>query len=432
MSASVQPSPRLPSLHPAADLVYSGFGQLLQLELRDIEKLGTETLIPNFILKTLDDLINEAISTFRENYKSALMEVDQDVVIIGDLHGNLTDLMRLLLANGLPPQTSYLFLGDFVDRGDFSIEVISLILALLVLFPHNIFIIRGNHELREINRTYGFHDEIEKQYGEEDLWEHINSCIEYIPIAAVVKEKYYCVHGGITKNLSVSALKSIELPLTKLNNMLTDLLWSDPNEAIESYTSNPRGTGIEFGFLASLAFLKQNNLDWIVRGHQCIKEGVNIKNKMNVITVFSSSRYQKDARPNVCGFLIIKENNGFEKFSFPDIPILDRENANFFKVMPDSNLQSPDMQQSLNRRSMISLTSKTAQAFSFSTTNTRKILQQPVFGQNTMSRRGSIIRLPSKAKISIPNVQGGLQSVRAVSRINAAKIAAVQVPVPDE
>ena len=110
----------------------------------------------------LDDLINEAINVLREHHKTALIEINQGAIVVGDIHGNLTDLVRILLANGLPPVARYLFLGDFVDRGPFSIEVISLILALKVLYPECIYIIRGNHEVRDVNRIYGFHDEIEK------------------------------------------------------------------------------------------------------------------------------------------------------------------------------------------------------------------------------------------------------------------------------
>ena len=213
--------------------------------------------------------------------------------------------------------------------------------------------------------------------------------------------------------------------------MLSDLLWSDPNEKIESYMINPRGTGCEFGYLASLAFLKQNNLDYIVRGHQCIKEGVQVKENMNVITVFSSSRYHKDARPNVCGFMVVKDNGEFDKFSFPDMELLDRENANFFKVLPDSNLSHPNAPYpKTNSHSMISLSSQQAHLFSFSSTNTRKILQSPTFGAGLGQQRGSIIRRPSMPRLSVPNVQGGVQSVRAVSKINIAKITAMQIPTP--
>ena len=434
MAVSAQQTPRLPPLNPAAELVFSGFSQIFQLELRDILKLGVETLIPDFIQSTLDDLINEAINVLREHHKTALIEINQGAIVVGDIHGNLTDLVRILLANGLPPVARYLFLGDFVDRGPFSIEVISLILALKVLYPECIYIIRGNHEVRDVNRIYGFHDEIEKQYETEDLWEHFNTCFEYFPIAAILKQKYFCVHGGIAKGVTIQSLKNIELPITKISGMISDLLWSDPNESIEAYSTNPRGTGCEFGFMASLAFLKQSNLDFIVRGHQCIKEGVNVKSSMNVITVFSSSRYHKDARPNVCGFMLVKEDGDFDKFSFPDIEILVRENANFFKVLPDTKFEraSPAPYQRANSHSMISLTSQQAHTLSFSMVNTRKILQAPTFAPGGIASRGSVIRRPSMPKLSIPNVQGGLQSVRAVSKINVAKITALQVPAPAE
>ena len=319
----------------AAQLVLSSFSQMLQLSLEEVDKIGVEVPIPQFLEETVDNLLEEALVLSQVFGESALLDLDANIVVVGDIHGNLVDLIRILIINGLPPASKYLFLGDYVDRGSFSTECICLILALCVTYPKNVFCLRGNHELPEVNKVYGFYDEIMHIYNNDHLWNKFNEYFEYLPLAAIVNKEYFCVHGGITKNLTIPYIRALQLPIHNISSTISDMLWSDPNDEIQAYKTNIRGCGIEFGFIFCANFLEANQLKGIIRGHQCIKEGVKLSPSMNVVTVFSSSSYSQDkTKPNNCGYLLI-DPKGVNKRIIPQVDMIPRCTAYFYTVRPE-------------------------------------------------------------------------------------------------
>ena len=121
-------------------------------------------------------------------------------VASGDLHGQYFDLLRLFEYGGFPPDSNYLFLGDYVDRGKQSLETICLLLAYKIKYPENFFLLRGNHECASINRIYGFYDECKRRYSIK-LWKTFTDCFNCLPVSAVVDEKILCMHGGLSPDL---------------------------------------------------------------------------------------------------------------------------------------------------------------------------------------------------------------------------------------
>lgn len=141
-----------------------------------------------------------------------LLELEAPIKICGDVHGQFYDLLRLFEYGGYPPESNYLFLGDYVDRGKQSLETISLLLAYKIKYPENFFITRGNHECASINRIYGFYDECKRRYSIK-LWKNFTDCFNALPIVALLDDKILCMHGGLSPDLnSIDDIKKIVRP----------------------------------------------------------------------------------------------------------------------------------------------------------------------------------------------------------------------------
>jgi len=156
-----------------------------------------------------------------------LLEIPSPIIIVGDIHGHLTDLQAIFQKHGLPPSKSYLFLGDYVDRGGNSIETISLLFSLKIKYPKNVYLLRGNHECKEISRIYGFYDECKRWYS-ISLWKVFNDCFDCLPLCAIVENQIFCVHSGLSPQLTwVEDIRRISRPVgVEDTGLICDLLWS--------------------------------------------------------------------------------------------------------------------------------------------------------------------------------------------------------------
>lgn len=223
-----------------------------------------------------------------------LLELEAPIKICGDVHGQYFDLLRLFDYGGFPPDANYLFLGDYVDRGRQSLETICLLLAYKIKFPENFFLLRGNHECSTINRMYGFYDECKRRYNIK-LWKTFTECFNCLPVAALIDEKIFCMHGGLSPELTSLELihrifRPIEVPDTGL---LCDLLWSDPDKDVQNWGESERGVSFTFGPDVVTMFLKKHDMDLICRAHQVVEDGYEFFAKRQLVTVFSA--------PNYCG-----------------------------------------------------------------------------------------------------------------------------------
>ena len=227
----------------------------------------------------------------------SVLEVKAPVTVCGDLHGQFHDLIRIFEKCEMPPATSYLFLGDYVDRGRHSIETISLLFALKIKHPDKVFMLRGNHECPDVNKTYGFYDEC-LQFYSVTIWRVFSDVFKCLPIAAVVSDKIFCIHGGISPKLkSIDDIKALERPTEIGDDMLFDLLWSDPNPhpkpGAEAFQRNDRGGSYRFTLEPVEEFLRANGFTMICRSHQAITDGYEYPFHPSeaFVTVFSAPNY---------------------------------------------------------------------------------------------------------------------------------------------
>ncbi|OZJ02822.1 Serine/threonine-protein phosphatase 4 catalytic subunit [Bifiguratus adelaidae] len=224
--------------------------------------------------------------------ESNVQRVDAPVTICGDIHGQFWDLLELFLKGGDCPDTNYLFMGDFVDRGFYSVETFLLLLALKVRYPDRITLIRGNHESRQITQVYGFYDECMRKYGSVNVWRYCCEIFDYISLGAIIDDKVFCVHGGLSP--SVNTLDQIRTIDRKQevphDGPMCDLLWSDPDD-IEGWGLSPRGAGYLFGKDVVESFLHTNDLTLIARAHQLVMEGYKEMFEGKIVTVWSAPNY---------------------------------------------------------------------------------------------------------------------------------------------
>ncbi|KAG9290317.1 hypothetical protein G9A89_007048 [Geosiphon pyriformis] len=245
-------------------------------------------------LKTAE--ITAICQTAREIVLSqpTLIELSPPVKIVGDVHGQYTDLIRLFDMCGFPPQSNYLFLGDYVDRGKQSLETILLLLCYKIKYPENFFLLRGNHECANVTRVYGFYDECKRRLSVK-IWKTFVDVFNCLPIAAIVASKIFCVHGGLSPSLStMDEIRHIQRPTDVPDyGLLNDLLWSDPSPTAVDWEDNERGVSYCFGKAIIHEFLARHDFDLVCRAHMVVEDGYEFFNERTLVTVFSA--------PNYCG-----------------------------------------------------------------------------------------------------------------------------------
>lgn len=237
-----------------------------------------------------------------------VQRVDSPVTLCGDIHGQFYDLKELFKIGGDCPQTNYLFMGDFVDRGYFSVETFLLLLALKVRYPDRITLIRGNHESRQITQVYGFYDECLRKYHSVNVWRYCCEVFDYLSLSAVIDGRIFAVHGGLSPSVNtLDQIRSIdrkqEVPH---EGTMCDLLWSDP-EDMDGWGISPRGAGYLFGGDVVSTFNTANGVELIARAHQLVMEGYKYMFDEKLVTVWSAPNYCYRCG-NVAAIMELSEN----------------------------------------------------------------------------------------------------------------------------
>ncbi|XP_059168083.1 serine/threonine-protein phosphatase 2A catalytic subunit beta isoform-like [Physella acuta] len=279
-------------------------------------------------VKSLCDKAREILTR-----ESNVQAVTCPVTVCGDIHGQFYDLLELFKVGGRLPNTNYLFMGDYVDRGYHSVETVSLLVALKVRYPNRITILRGNHECRMSTQVYGFYDECLLKYGNSNVWKYFTDLFDYFPLTALVNGTIFCLHGGLSP--SIDTLDHIRV-LDRFQEVphdgpISDLLWSDPEDR-NGWSMSPRGAGFNFGEDVSEAFNHCNSLSLISRAHQMVMEGYNLCHGGHVITVFSAPNYCYRCG-NQAGLMEVDDLGNTRLTQFEHAPSQNRNTKS--KVLPD-------------------------------------------------------------------------------------------------
>ncbi|KAI5961244.1 CNA1 [Candida pseudojiufengensis] len=234
-----------------------------------------------------------------------LLSVPAPVTICGDVHGQYYDLMKLFEVGGDPKSTKYLFLGDYVDRGSFSIECLIYLYSLKISYPNSFWMLRGNHESRHLTEYFTFKNECLHKYSQK-LYDECLTSFNALPLAAIMNDQFFCVHGGISPQLqdldSIRKLNRFREPPTK--GLMCDLLWADPIEEYDEdnidteYLNNAvRGCSYAFTYKATCKFLDRTKLLSVIRAHEAQNAGYRMYKRTktmgfpSLLTMFSAPNY---------------------------------------------------------------------------------------------------------------------------------------------
>ena len=289
-------------------------------------------LISKLDFETISEILEKVKVIFEKENRLLEFEIskpDVEVYVLGDIHGNLQTLMKLIeIINDNKPKL-VISLGDIVDRGSKQLECLIIILAFKILNPKSFYILRGNHETLEMNQAYGFFHDFLRKFKDYNKFNEILAVYNVLPICAIINNSVLCLHGGIPEDIDIlKKLRGLKLEdidktvLQSINDGIFQIMWNDPKSGLRSdpksglkgFKESFRGPGIKiFGEEVFDKFMKANNIKYLIRAHECFPEGYRWFFNNRLLSIFSAANYRGQLSPNPASYAIIKNNDVFPK-----------------------------------------------------------------------------------------------------------------------
>jgi diadenosine tetraphosphatase ApaH/serine/threonine PP2A family protein phosphatase len=282
-------------------------------------QFATSTEVLNVVCQTIEVLKKE----------ESVLRISGSIVVVGDIHGNLHTLVRIFEELGFPDSQSFVFLGDYIDRGSHSCEVLLLLYSLKILFPEKVYLLRGNHEFKNMSESYDFRRECLGRFLPR-VYSSILDSFSYFPVAAIINDRIFCVHGGLIPNVEVNELRK----------ECEDILWSDPRSELCGFEKSDRGRGYYFGSDVVEDFLVREGFELMIRSHEYCERGYcwSFGEECRFLTIFSSVDYCCEKNDgSVC---ILREESKFEIHQLP----YERLKLNRHSLIPSFILKSIQFQ----------------------------------------------------------------------------------------
>ena len=224
-----------------------------------------------------------------------LLNIKAPITVCGDIRGNLKSLKKVFEISGDTKDKSFIFLGNYVNRGNNSLECLCLLLAYKIKYRDTFYLLRGHYDDGQLSKNYGFYQECQEKTS-ENIYEQIALLLNCIPLAAVLDNKIFFVHGGISPKLnSLEQIRAIQRPIVvPKEGLVCDLIWSDPDKDMkDDWAESSRGAGKFFSEKPLVDFLEKNHFTMLCRGHTVINEGYDYLWDKKLLTVFSSAKFCK-------------------------------------------------------------------------------------------------------------------------------------------
>ena len=268
-------------------------------------------------------VFREALKLFRE--ETIILELNKEyqqgkVIVIGDLHGDLISLMKIVEIIKLENPKYVIFLGDIVDRGLHQLECFIFILALKIQDSNKYYLLKGNHETLEVNRKYGFFQDFLNRFKDPKKFNQVVAIYNALPYCALVNESILCLHGGIPEDFNainrLRGLKTSEINLIYENTAksLLQIMWNDPKPNLKGFTESFRGRDIKFfGEDVFRDFMRENELDYLIRAHERFPEGYKWFFNEQLLSIFSSTNYPGTLTPIPASYAVIRNKTVIPK-----------------------------------------------------------------------------------------------------------------------